>query len=58
MSMAVAQVIDPAIELDTFVAAYEAAQSRDGGAELSAFLPDPTHPLYANVLRELVRIDL
>jgi serine/threonine protein kinase/tetratricopeptide (TPR) repeat protein len=56
--MAVEQVIDPADELDTFVAAYEAAQSRDGEADLKAFLPDSGHPLYGAVLRELVRIDL
>ncbi|HEX5270041.1 MAG TPA: tetratricopeptide repeat protein [Gemmataceae bacterium] len=56
--MVVLQALDPANDLDTFVAAYEAAQARDGEAELTAFLPDPAHPLYGEVLRELVRIDL
>jgi serine/threonine protein kinase/tetratricopeptide (TPR) repeat protein len=54
----VEQLLDAVNELDTFVAAYEAAQARDGEADLKAFLPDPAHPLYGAVLRELVRIDL
>jgi serine/threonine protein kinase len=45
-------------ELDSFVAAFEAEQARDGQAELTAFLPDAGHPLYRDVLRELVRVDL
>ena len=45
-------------ELDRFVEAYEAAQARDGQADLAAFLPETGHPLYRDVLRELVRVDL
>ena len=45
-------------ELDGFVAAYETARGRDLGADLAAFLPDPGHPLYREVLRELVRVDM
>ncbi len=43
--------------VDDFVAAFEAARAR-GGADLADFLPDPDHPLYSEVLRELVRVDL
>jgi serine/threonine protein kinase/Flp pilus assembly protein TadD len=45
-------------ELDSFVAAYEAARAGDAPVDLRAFLPGPDHPLYAEVLRELVRVDL
>jgi serine/threonine protein kinase/Tfp pilus assembly protein PilF len=45
-------------ELDSFVAAYEAAQAGGAPVDLKAFLPGPDHPLYADVLRELVRVDL
>jgi serine/threonine protein kinase/Tfp pilus assembly protein PilF len=45
-------------ELDNFVAAFETAQARDGPVDLAAFLPGPAHPLYREVLRELVRVDL
>src|SRR5205085_5659837 len=45
-------------ELDDFIRAYEAAQARAGEADLTTFLPDPDHPLYRPVLRELVRVDL
>jgi serine/threonine protein kinase/tetratricopeptide (TPR) repeat protein len=45
-------------ELDRFVAAYESCQTRQGHAEIRAFLPEPRHPLYLSVLRELVRVDL
>ncbi len=44
-------------ELDAFVEAFEAVRS-EGPAEIEEFLPEPTHPLYAEILRELVRIDL
>jgi serine/threonine protein kinase/Tfp pilus assembly protein PilF len=55
---AVEKVSAATSDLDTFVAAFEAAQTRDGKADLKAFLPDSAHPLYVDVLRELVRIDL
>lgn len=45
-------------ELDAFVAAFEARQRRDGGAEIADFLPNPRHPLFLTILRELVRVDL
>jgi eukaryotic-like serine/threonine-protein kinase len=47
-----------AMNLDDFVEAYEAAQRRDGDAPLEQFLTPPDHPLYPEVLRELVRVDL
>jgi hypothetical protein len=45
-------------ELDDFIRAYEAAQAQAGQADLMAFLPNPDHPLYHQVLCELVRVDL
>ncbi len=45
-------------DLDRYVAAYESARARDAGADLASFLPDPGHPLYTEVLLELVRVDL
>lgn len=44
-------------DLDAIVEAYESARTR-GPANLSEFLPDTGHELYATVLRELVRLDL
>lgn len=44
--------------LDDFISAYEAAQSRDGDANLADFLPAADDPHYREVLRELVRVDL
>jgi serine/threonine protein kinase/tetratricopeptide (TPR) repeat protein len=46
------------VEVDDFIEAYEVVQQRDGQAELSDFLPEPAHPLYRAVFRELVRVDL
>ena len=52
-------LVDPQrLELDRYLRAYEAAQRRDSNADPAAFLPDPDHPLYGAVLRELVRIDM
>jgi eukaryotic-like serine/threonine-protein kinase len=45
-------------DLDRFIAAFEAAQVDLGTADLADFLPDRIHPLYLQVLRELVRVDL
>jgi serine/threonine protein kinase/tetratricopeptide (TPR) repeat protein len=45
-------------EIDPFIEAYEKSQARHGRAELSAFLPNPAHPHFLAVLRELVRADL
>jgi len=44
--------------IDPFVDAYEAAQARDGQADLAEYLPASDHPLYPAVLCELVRGDL
>ena len=44
--------------VDDYVAAFEAAWSRDGGADLARFLPPAGHPLHRDVLRELVCVDL
>src|SRR2546430_2259169 len=46
------------MNLDDIIEAYEAAQRRDGDAPLEQFLTPPDHPLYPEVLRELVRVDL
>jgi hypothetical protein len=46
------------MEVDDFIEAYEAVQNRDGQATLSDFLPEPAHPLFRAVFRELVRVDL
>src|SRR4051812_25867029 len=56
--MAEAVVPNPASELDSFVAGFEAAQARSEHADLGAFLPSLDHPLYQQVLRELIRVDL
>jgi serine/threonine protein kinase/Flp pilus assembly protein TadD len=45
-------------ELDRRLEEFEAAQRRDGEADLGRFLPPPEHAEYASVLRELVRVDL
>ena len=41
------------LELDAFVAAFEAAAADGRTPDPAAFLPPPDHPLYAAVLREL-----
>jgi serine/threonine protein kinase/Flp pilus assembly protein TadD len=51
------QVLSEPDELDSFVAAYEAAQGGEP-VDVKAFLPGSDHPLYGEVLRELVRVDL
>lgn len=48
----------PALEVNAYVEAYEAAQLRCGAADIADFLPASDHPLYREVLRELVRVDL
>src|SRR5262245_53826162 len=50
--------VDPVLELDAFVAAFEAAAEGGVNPDLVAFLPPSDHPLHAAVLRELVRVDL
>lgn len=45
------------LELDAYVEAFEAA-AYDGVADLSDFLPPPSHPKYLAVLAELIRADL
>ena len=44
--------------LDDFIAAFEAVRVRGSAADLAEFLPERDHPLYLEVLRELVRVDL
>src|SRR4051794_30420510 len=45
--------------IEECVEAYEAAQAQEApGADLADFLPQPDHPHYRAVLRELVRVDL
>jgi serine/threonine protein kinase/Flp pilus assembly protein TadD len=48
----------PDARLGDFIESYEAAQVRDGSADPADFLPEPRHPLYRAVLRELIRVDL
>jgi eukaryotic-like serine/threonine-protein kinase len=47
-------------DVDSAVEAYEAARERDPGsaADLRQFAPEATHPAYATVVVELVRVDL
>ena len=45
-------------DLERLIAAFEATQHEDGGADLAKFLPDRNDPVYLAVLRELVRVDL
>jgi hypothetical protein len=45
-------------ELDEFVRAFEEAHARGDGSDLGEFLPPPEHPHRAEVLPELVRVDL
>src|SRR5262249_13233021 len=45
-------------ELDDFSEAFESAQTQGGPLDLADFLPDVPHPLYRDVLSELIRIDL
>src|SRR5207253_4647075 len=40
------------------VEAFEGALADNPAADLAAFLPDHTHPLYLTALGELVRVDL
>ena len=56
--MAVASDKCERAELDDFVVAYEQAFALDPTAQLREFLPSCDHPLYEEVLRELVRVDL
>ncbi len=49
---------DPSEELDRFIAAYESAHAHEGQTDLVSFLPDVTHPLYREVLCELIRVEL
>jgi hypothetical protein len=61
--MKLANLVEPArpvvpADVDAFLARYEAAQERDGKADLEEYLPEPGHPLRKAVLRELVRVEL
>src|SRR6516164_4027716 len=45
-------------DLHDFVDAFESAWHRRGHAEPADFLPPPGHPMYRQVLCELLRVDL
>jgi serine/threonine protein kinase/Tfp pilus assembly protein PilF len=45
-------------QIDPFIEAFERSYATNGGADLAAFLPEPGHPHYLAVLRELVRADI
>jgi serine/threonine protein kinase/Flp pilus assembly protein TadD len=51
-------VFAPDLELDGFLAAFEAAAADGSEPDPSDFLPPKTHPRYRAVLREVVRVDL
>lgn len=53
-----AATIPQGVELDTFIRAYEAAWACGEPVNVKEFLPEPGHPLYGSVLREVVRADL
>ncbi len=53
-----AETIPQGVELDTFIRAYEAAWACGEPVNVKEFLPEPGHPLYGSVLREVVRADL
>src|SRR5690349_4540461 len=53
-----AMVQSTPVELDDYVAAYEAARSGSDQADPGAFLPPPEDPLYGEVLQEIIRVDL
>jgi hypothetical protein len=40
------------------IEAFENAYAREGKADFERFLPDERHPLYVDLLAELIRIDL
>src|SRR6516225_6804106 len=45
-------------EIDPFIEAFERSYATEGRADLAAFLPEPGHPHYVAVLRELVCADI
>jgi serine/threonine protein kinase/Tfp pilus assembly protein PilF len=45
-------------EIDPFIEAFERSYATEGRADLAAFLPEPGHPHYLAVLRELVCADI
>lgn len=53
-----AVAVAPDLELDAWLEPFELAAESGSAPDLADYLPDPTHPKYAEVLRELVRIDL
>src|SRR6476660_1530421 len=50
--------LDQIEELDRFVARFESAYARDSAVGVADFIPAREHPLYGDVLRELLRVDL
>src|SRR5438046_2021178 len=53
-----ATMLNRPLDLDGFIKTYEQARAADSEAHLLDFLPRVEHPLYMDVLRELVRVDL
>lgn len=49
---------DPDLELDGFVAAFEAAAATDPHTDPAAFVPPADHPRHVEILAELLRVDL
>ncbi len=56
--MTISTSVQTSRELDGLIAAFEAARRVGRLADPADFLPAPSHPLYLEVLRELVRVDL
>jgi serine/threonine protein kinase/tetratricopeptide (TPR) repeat protein len=49
---------DPDLELDGFVAAFEAAAASDPHADPAAYVPPADHPRHVEILAEVLRVDL
>jgi serine/threonine-protein kinase len=58
LDSALTRNVSAAGSVDDFIHAFEQAWQRDENVDLERFLPAAGHPLYATVLRELVRVDL
>ena len=56
--MTVASSIGGLAELDQFVHRFEQARQTGSRETLQSFIPLPQHPMYSQVVRELVRVDL
>jgi serine/threonine protein kinase/tetratricopeptide (TPR) repeat protein len=52
------QFVAEGANLDSVVKAFEQASFGEQPACLDDFLPDPSHPQYLNILRELIRLEM